>query len=98
MSWLGNVLVVIDSDDSMYLFKLPPQIDSSTPLSVPYCTTILEYCLVSGMDWLDLLLVLRPSMLDPLCDRLAESFNRQPVSSQQCYYMQYLCMKMTLYG
>ncbi|XP_044744307.1 mediator of RNA polymerase II transcription subunit 16 [Coccinella septempunctata] len=98
MSWLGNVLVVIDSDDSMYLFKLPPQIDSSTPLSVPYCTTILEYCLVSGMDWLDLLLVLRPSMLDPLCDRLTESFNRQPSSLQQYYYMQYLCMKTSLYG
>lgn len=98
MSWLGNILIVIDSDDTMYLFKLPPQIDSSTPLSVPYCTTILEYCLVTGMDWLDLLLVLRPSMLDPLCDRLTESFNRQPSALQQYYYVEYLCMKTSLYG
>lgn len=97
MSWLGNVLLVVDSDDSLHLFKLPPQIESSAPLSVPYCTTILEYCLVSGLDWLDLLLVLRPGMLDALCDRLTESFNRQPTSVQQFFYVQYLCIKTSLY-
>lgn len=97
VSWLGNVLLIVDSDDSLHLFKLPPQIESSAPLSVPYCTTILEYCLVSGMDWLDLLLVLRPGMLDALCDRLTESFNRQPPFVQQFYFIQYLCMKSSLY-
>ncbi|XP_019881437.1 mediator of RNA polymerase II transcription subunit 16 isoform X1 [Aethina tumida] len=97
MSWLGNILLIVDSDDSLHLFRLPPQIDSSQPLSVPYCTTILEYCLVTGLDWLDLLLVLRPGLLDALCDRLSESFNRQPSSLQQFYYVQYLCIKISLY-
>ncbi|KAJ8963198.1 hypothetical protein NQ318_018664, partial [Aromia moschata] len=97
MSWLGNVLLIVDSDDSLHLFKLPPQIESSAPLSVPYCTTILECCLVSGLDWLDLLLVLRPGMLDALCDRLTESFSRQPASVQQFFYVQYLCVKTSLY-
>ncbi|XP_056641241.1 mediator of RNA polymerase II transcription subunit 16 [Diorhabda sublineata] len=97
LSWLGNVLLCVDSDDNLHLFKLPPQIDSSVPLSVPYCTTILEYCLVSGLDWLDLLLVLRPSMLDAICDRLTESFNRQPPSVQQFFHVQYLCIKISLH-
>ncbi|CAG9820870.1 unnamed protein product [Phaedon cochleariae] len=97
MSWLGNVLLCVDSDDSLHLFKLPPQIESSAPLSVPYCTTILEYCLMSGFDWLDFLLVLRPGMLDAICDRLTESFNRQPPSVQQFFYVQYLCIKTSLY-
>ncbi|KAJ8924150.1 hypothetical protein NQ315_006934 [Exocentrus adspersus] len=97
MSWLGNILLIVDSDDGLHLFKLPPQIESSAPLSVPYCTTILEYCLVSGLDWLDLLLVLRPGMLDALCDRLTESYNRQPASVQQFFYVQYLCIKTSLY-
>ncbi|CAG9855995.1 unnamed protein product [Phyllotreta striolata] len=97
LSWLGNVLICLDSDDSLHLFKLPPQIESSTPLSVPYCTTILEYCMMSGLDWLDLLLVLRPAMLDPICDRLTESFNRQPVYVQQFFHIQYLCIKISLY-
>ncbi|XP_074042596.1 mediator complex subunit 16 [Leptinotarsa decemlineata] len=97
MSWLGNVLLCVDSDDSLHLFKLPPQIESAAPLSVPYCTTILEYCLMSGLDWLDLLLVLRPGMLDAICDRLTESFNRQPPAIQQFFYIQYLCIKTSLY-
>lgn len=97
MSWMGNVLLVIDLDCNLYLFKLPPQIESSTPISVPYATTMLEYCLVTGLDWLDLLLVLRPGMLDAVCDRLTESFNRQNAAIQQFYYVQYLCIKTSLY-
>lgn len=97
MSWLGNVLLIIDTDGCLHLFKLPPQIDSSTPLTVPYATTILEYCLMTGLDWLDLLLVLRPGMLDAVCDRLTESFNRQPAAVQQFFYVQFLCIKTSLY-
>lgn len=44
LSWLGNVLLIMDSDDNLHLFKLPPQIESSA-LSVPYCTTVLEVSL-----------------------------------------------------
>lgn len=97
MSWLGNVLLIIDTDSYLHLFKLPPQIESSTPLTVPYATTILEYCLMTGLDWLDLLLVLRPGMLDALCERLTESFNRQAPAVQQFFYVQYLCIKTSLY-
>lgn len=97
LSWLGNILLVIDVDSYLYLFKLPPQIDCSTPISVPYATTILEYCLVTGLDWLDLLLVLRPGMLDAVCDRLTESFNRQNTPIQQYFYVQFLCIKTSLY-
>lgn len=97
MSWLGNVLLVIDIDSYLHLFKLPPQIDSSIPLSVPYATTILEYCLITGLDWLDLLLVLRSGMLDALCDRLSESFNKQSTAVQQFFFERYLCIKTSLY-
>ncbi|KAL1502214.1 hypothetical protein ABEB36_007389 [Hypothenemus hampei] len=96
LSWLGNILLIMDSDDNLHLFKLPPQIESS-PLNVPYCTTVLEYCLIGGYDWLDLMLVLRPNMIDPVCDRLTESFNRQPGFVQQFFYVQLICIKTSLY-
>ncbi|XP_060526788.1 mediator of RNA polymerase II transcription subunit 16 isoform X2 [Cylas formicarius] len=96
-SWLGNVLLVVDSDDGLHLFKLPPQIESSATLSVPYCTTILEYCLICGLDCLDLLLIVRPSMLEAISERLIESFNRQTAPVQQFFYLQYLCIKTSLY-
>ncbi|KAF5274831.1 hypothetical protein FQR65_LT00414 [Abscondita terminalis] len=97
MTWLGNLLLVIDTHGYLHMFKLPPQVDSSTPLSVPYATTMLEYCLVTGLDWFDLLLAVRPGMLDPLCERLTESFNRQSSAIQQFFYVQYLCIKISLY-
>lgn len=97
MTWLGNLLIVIDTEGFLHVFKLPPQIDSSAPLSIPYATTMLEYCLVTGLDWLDLLLAIRPGMLDPLCERLTESFNRQSSAIQQFFYVQYLCIKISLY-
>ncbi|KAF5301612.1 hypothetical protein FQA39_LY10659 [Lamprigera yunnana] len=97
MTWLGNLLLIIDTHGCLHLFKLPPQVDSSTPLSVPYATTVLEYCLVTGLDWFDLLLAIRPGMLDPLCERLTESFNRQSMGIQQFFYVQYLCIKTSLY-
>lgn len=97
MSWLGNLLLVTDTDGHLHLFKLPPQIESSSPLTVPYATTLLEYCLVTGLDWLDLLLAVKIGMLDPLCERFTESFNRQSTAIQQFYYVQYLCIKISLY-
>lgn len=66
-------------------------------MTVPHATTLLEYCLVTGLDWLDLMLVLRPGMLEALCDRLSESFNRQTPAIQQYYYVQYLSIKTSLY-
>ncbi|XP_066249604.1 mediator of RNA polymerase II transcription subunit 16 [Euwallacea similis] len=96
LSWLGNVLLIMDTDDNLHLFKLPPQIESAA-LSVPYCTTVLEYCLIGGFDWLDVMLVLRPNMIEAVCDRLTESFNRQPGFVQQFFYVQLLCMKTSLY-
>lgn len=97
MSWLGNVLLVIDTQSQMYLYRLPPSVEPGSPMTVPHATTLLEYCLVTGLDWLDLMLVLRPGMLEALCDRLTESFNRQTPAIQQYYYVQYLSIKTSLY-
>lgn len=97
MSWLGNVLLVIDTQSQMYLYRLPPVVEPTSPMTVPYATTLLEYCLVTGLDWLDHMLVLRAGMLEALCDRLTESFNRQTPAVQQFYYVQYLSIKTSLY-
>lgn len=97
LTWLGNLLVAIDSDGYLHLFKLPPQIEGSGALSVPYGITLLEYCLVTGLDWLDLLLTVRSNMIDALGERITESFNRQSSATQQFLYVQYLCIKISLY-
>lgn len=66
-------------------------------MTLTYACTLLEYCLVTGLDWLDILLCLRSSMLEPLCERLDVSFNRQLQPIQQYHYIQFLCIKTSLY-
>ncbi|KMQ93317.1 mediator of rna polymerase ii transcription subunit 16-like protein [Lasius niger] len=84
LSWLGCVLLACDTHGNLYLYKLLP--DGTT-----------EYCLVTGLDWLDILLCLRSSMIEALCERLDVSFNRQSQSTQQYHYIQFLCIKTSLY-
>jgi hypothetical protein len=66
-------------------------------MTVPYACTLLEYCLVTGLDSWDLLVSLRPSMMDTVCERFTESFNRQLQHVQQFHYVQFLNIKTSLY-
>jgi hypothetical protein len=66
-------------------------------MTVPYACTLLEYCLVTGLDSWDLLVSLRPSMMDTVCERFTDSFNRQPQQIQQFHYVQFLNIKTSLY-
>ncbi|XP_069692533.1 mediator of RNA polymerase II transcription subunit 16 [Periplaneta americana] len=97
MSWLGCVLVAADTHGQLYLYRLLPISEPGGPMTVPYACTLLEYCLVTGLDWWDLLVSLRPSMMDTVCDRFTESFNRQLPHVQQFHYVQFLNIKTSLY-
>lgn len=115
ISWLGGILLVCDTQGTVYLYRLlldggehggdskhrmkiiNVNDDVSGPsISLVYACTMLEYCLVTGLDCLDLLLCLRPSMIETLCERLDISYNRQPAPIQQYYYVQFLCIKTCL--
>ncbi|XP_011263369.1 mediator of RNA polymerase II transcription subunit 16 [Camponotus floridanus] len=97
LSWLGCVLLACDTHGNLYLYKLLPDGTAGTSMSMSYACTLLEYCLVTGLDWLDILLCLRSSMIEALCERLDVSFNRQSQSTQQFHYIQFLCIKTSLY-
>ncbi|KDR19237.1 Mediator of RNA polymerase II transcription subunit 16 [Zootermopsis nevadensis] len=97
MSWLGCVLVATDTQGQLYLYRLLPISEPGGPMTVPYACTLLEYCLVTGLDWWDLLVSLRPSMMDTVCERFTESFNRQLQQVQQFHYVQFLNIKTSLY-
>ncbi|KAJ9590030.1 hypothetical protein L9F63_016846, partial [Diploptera punctata] len=97
MSWLGCVLVAADTLGQLYLYRLLPISEPGGPMTVPYACTLLEYCLVTGLDWWDLLVSLRPSMMDTVCERFTESFNRQQTHVQQFHYVQFLNIKTSLY-
>ncbi|XP_051160498.1 mediator of RNA polymerase II transcription subunit 16 [Leptopilina boulardi] len=94
ISWLGCVLTTCDTHGNLYLYKLLPE---GPTVSLNHACVLLEYCLLTGFDWMDLLFCLRPAMIETLCERLDASYNRQPPAIQQYYYIQFLCIKISLY-
>lgn len=66
-------------------------------MTVPYACTLLEFCLVTGLDWWDLLVCLRANMLEAVVEKFTENYNRQNAACKQFYYAQFLCIKTSLY-
>lgn len=97
---LSSALVVADNKGQIYLYRIHPISEQGTggvPVNVSLATTLLEYCLVTGLDWWDALISIRPNMLDAVCDRLTDNFNKQPMAVQQYHYVTYLSLKGALY-
>ncbi|XP_049882594.1 mediator of RNA polymerase II transcription subunit 16 isoform X2 [Pectinophora gossypiella] len=97
VSWLGGVAVAVDSHAQLHVYRLPqPHPDIPTPLSIQHTITLLEYSLVSGYDCLDVLLTLKPSIVEAVYERVTESFQRQPAAVQQYYYHSWHRMRIAL--
>ena len=94
----GDLFIILLTVSSFIsCFCIHKRVIAGGPMTVPYACTLLEYCLVTGLDWWDLLVSLRPSMMDTVCERFTESFNRQLSYVQQFHYVQFLNIKTSLY-
>ncbi|XP_052754188.1 mediator of RNA polymerase II transcription subunit 16 [Galleria mellonella] len=97
ISSLGGVAVCVDSHAQLHVFRLPqPWADIPSPMSLQQATSVLEYAMVSGYDCLDVLLTLKPNMMETVYERLTESFQRQPQHFQQYYYHSWLKLRTAL--
>lgn len=67
------------------------------PLNVMNAITMLEYCLVSGFDFWDVAISLKSHILEAVCERFTENFNKQTPAVQQLEYGGFLSMKAFLY-
>lgn len=94
ISCLGCIFLLVDARGNLYVYKLFPE---SLAITLNHACTLLEYCLITGFDWLDLLLCLQSSMIEGVCEKFDYSFNLQPLSTQQYYYMHFICIKISLY-
>lgn len=52
-------------------------------LALRHLLFLLEYCMVTGYDWWDILLHVQPAMVQSLVDRLHEEYTRQSATLQQ---------------
>uniref|UniRef100_T1IRP9 Mediator of RNA polymerase II transcription subunit 16 n=1 Tax=Strigamia maritima TaxID=126957 RepID=T1IRP9_STRMM len=97
LTWTGSTLIALDSLSQIYLYRLSPITDPGGPVSVSYAVALFEYCLITGIDWWDILLGLRAQFIDQVCEKLTDSFNRQLPSQQQYLFFRFLTLKMSLY-
>ncbi|XP_013177453.1 PREDICTED: mediator of RNA polymerase II transcription subunit 16 [Papilio xuthus] len=97
VSQLGAVCVAVDTHSQLHVFKLSqPAPDIPTTLSVQHTTMLLEYAMVSGYDSLDVIMTLKPNIVEAVYERLTESFQRQPQPFQQYYYHNWLKLRIAL--
>lgn len=70
---------------------------SGGPMSPNYIVTLLEYCLITGIDWWDVLLGVRSALIEPVCERLSYTFSQQPQSLQVFWHNKFMALKCSLY-
>ncbi|XP_074596613.1 mediator complex subunit 16 isoform X2 [Brevipalpus obovatus] len=97
-SLCGCVLVALDAASQLCVYRVSPIPDSKNGFSSGFLQTMLEYCLFTGHDWWDVLVCVRPNLIDSLGESLTEAFNqRQTQAVQQKYMNRFLTIKASLY-
>lgn len=99
MTWMGQMMIQVDTRGQLYAYRLTFLHQDQTVSLYPelHILTLLEYCIVTGYDYIDIMLNIKVQFLESLIDRLTENFNRQPSPVQQYYYVNFLTMKTNLY-
>lgn len=96
-TWSQSVLISLGGCGRLAAYRLQPICADGSTHSLNHSQALFEFSLVSGHDWLDVLLATRSHLIEPLCERLSESFQRQPVPVQQQYSLRLLLLKAALF-
>lgn len=94
ISFMGHMVVSTDSIGQISCYRV--NFDHIMN-NLVHAANLLEFCMISGVDTLDSMLMLKPQMIDTIVDKLTDNFNRQPNHVIQFYYLKFLTMKINLY-
>lgn len=98
LTYSSCALVAIDSLSQIHLYRLSPITEPGGPMTINYAQTMLEYCLVSGNDWWDVIISLKPNLIDNVCEKITETFMlKQQLASQEKWLSRFLTIKASLY-
>lgn len=93
-----TVFVAIDSMSQLHVVKLPTLISCQDAKDEEtYLQYILEYCLVTGSDWWDVLVCTRSDSIATICDKFHDAYERQPKQIQRKYFNRQLMIRASLY-
>uniref|UniRef100_A0A8C6RY20 Mediator of RNA polymerase II transcription subunit 16 n=1 Tax=Nannospalax galili TaxID=1026970 RepID=A0A8C6RY20_NANGA len=98
LSWTSLALVGIDNHGKLSMLRISPSLGLplEPKLALQHLLFLLEYCMVTGYDWWDILLHVQPGMVQSLVERLHEEYTRQKPALQQVLSTRILAMKASL--
>nr|XP_014344036.1 PREDICTED: mediator of RNA polymerase II transcription subunit 16 [Latimeria chalumnae] len=98
LSWTSLALVGIDNHGKMSMLRISPSMCHSMDMntSLRHLLFLLEYCMVTGYDWWDILLLVQPNMVQNLVEKLHEEYMRQSAALQQVLSTRIVAMKASL--
>ncbi|XP_053437477.1 mediator of RNA polymerase II transcription subunit 16 isoform X2 [Nycticebus coucang] len=98
LSWTSLALVGIDNYGKLSMLRISPSMGHTLDVSLAlrHLLFLLEYCMVTGYDWWDILLHVQPSMVQSLVEKLHEEYTRQNAALQQVLSTRILAMKASL--
>ncbi|ESO93932.1 hypothetical protein LOTGIDRAFT_209457 [Lottia gigantea] len=93
----GCGLIGLHGND-MVLLRVFNMREGPIQLSPPSVLLLLEYMLCFGYDWWDVFLAIRQGMVEGICQRLSDDFQKQPGSMQEFLRMRLIALQMALYN
>ncbi|KAM4050073.1 mediator of RNA polymerase II transcription subunit 16 [Anomaloglossus baeobatrachus] len=98
MSWTSLALVGLDTQGKLSMLRVSPSMGHALDMttSLRHLLFLLEYCMVTGYDWWDILLHVQPSMVHNLVEKLHEEYTKQNAALQQVLSTRILSMKASL--
>ncbi|XP_072924755.1 mediator of RNA polymerase II transcription subunit 16 isoform X1 [Hemitrygon akajei] len=98
LSWTSLALVGIDSQGKLSMLRISPSMGHTLDMntSLRHLLFLLEYSMVTGYDWWDILLHVQPNMVQNLVEKLHEEYTRQNQALQQVLATRIVAMKASL--
>uniref|UniRef100_A0A672QWV4 Mediator of RNA polymerase II transcription subunit 16 n=1 Tax=Sinocyclocheilus grahami TaxID=75366 RepID=A0A672QWV4_SINGR len=97
-SWTSLALVGVDNHGKLHMIRVSPSMGQMLDMNtlLRHLLFLLEYCMVTGYDWWDVLLHAQPSMVHNLLEKLHEEYMRQNQALQQVLSTRIVAVKASL--
>ncbi|KAM9848344.1 mediator of RNA polymerase II transcription subunit 16 [Aulostomus maculatus] len=97
-SWTSLALAGVDNHGKLHMLRVSPSMGQVLEMNTTlrHLLFLLEYCMVTGYDWWDVLLHVQPSMVHNLVEKLHEEYMRQNQALQQVLATRIVAVKASL--
>ncbi|XP_061894953.1 mediator of RNA polymerase II transcription subunit 16 [Entelurus aequoreus] len=97
-SWTSLALAGVDNQGKLHMLRVSPSMGQVLEMNTTlrHLLFLLEYCMVTGYDWWDVLLHVQPTMVPNLVDKLHEEYMRQNQALQQVLATRIVAVKASL--